>query len=235
MNMSNASQTSHFNRLSSQWWNEDGAFGVLHAMNPARIKFIKDLVVEHFPLQGLQNLNVLDVGCGGGIVCEPLARLGANVVGVDASDAAISVAKDHAKIQSLVIDYRCVDLQDIAETFDLVTCLEVVEHVDDLAKFANYLAKRLASNGILVLSTINRTWFSYMVGIVGAEYLTRKVPVGTHDWHKFVEPAQLVAIMEGQGLKAICLKGLNYSLRQGDWCLGGRLNMNYLAGFMKRG
>ncbi len=235
MNMSNASQTSHFNRLSSQWWNEDGAFGVLHAMNPARIKFIKDLVVEHFPLQGLQNLNVLDVGCGGGIVCEPLARLGAHVVGVDASDTAITVAKDHAKIQNLAIDYRCVDLQDIAETFDLITCLEVVEHVDDLAKFANDLEKRLAPKGILVLSTINRTWFSYMVGIVGAEYLTRKVPVGTHDWHKFVEPAQLVAIMEGQGLKAICLKGLNYSLRQGDWCLGGRLNMNYLAGFMKRG
>jgi 2-polyprenyl-6-hydroxyphenyl methylase/3-demethylubiquinone-9 3-methyltransferase len=202
-------------------------------MNPVRIKFIKNLVNEYFPTQGLQNLKVLDVGCGGGIACEPLARLGANVTGIDASEEAIDVAKDHANAQGLEIDYCCADLKDLDQTFDLITCLEVVEHVDDLPVFLSNLAARLSSKGLLVLSTINRTWFSYLVGIVGAEYLTRKVPVGTHDWHKFVEPAQLVELIEPLGLRAISLKGLNYSVLNREWHMEGSLKMNYLAGFLK--
>ena len=233
MNVSNASQTNHFDELSSQWWNESGAFGVLHAMNPKRIKFIKDLANKHFPPHGLKNLKIIDVGCGGGIACEPLARLGANVTGIDASKAAISVAKEHAISQNLTINYTCADIKDISDTFDLITCLEVVEHVDDLPKFANHLVQRLNSNGLLVLSTINRTWFSYLVGIVGAEYLTRMVPVGTHDWHKFVEPAKLIELFESTGLKPVSLKGLNYSTLKQEWKLGDNLKMNYLAGFLK--
>ncbi len=233
MSVSNASQTIHFDNLAPQWWDESGAFGVLHAMNPARIRFIKDLATRHFPLNGLQNLNVLDVGCGGGIICEPLARLGAKMMGIDASGAAITVAREHALEQNLAIDYHCLDVKDLDQTFDLITCLEVVEHVDDLKSFAQDLVQKLKINGVLVLSTLNRTWFSYLVGIVGAEYLTRKVPVGTHDWHKFIEPAQLVTLMEANGLQAISLKGLNYKVVSGEWRLGGRLNMNYLAGFLK--
>jgi 2-polyprenyl-6-hydroxyphenyl methylase/3-demethylubiquinone-9 3-methyltransferase len=233
MNVSNAPQAAYFNELAGQWWDESGAFGVLHAMNPVRIKFIKNLVNEYFPTQGLQNLKVLDVGCGGGIACEPLARLGAKVTGIDASEAAIDVAKDHATAQGLEIDYLCSDLKDINQTFDLITCLEVVEHVDDLPIFLSNLATRLNSKGLLVLSTINRTWFSYLVGIVGAEYLTRKVPVGTHDWHKFIEPAQLVELIEQLGLRAISLKGLNYSVLNREWHMEGDLKMNYLAGFLK--
>lgn len=233
MNVSNASQTAHFNDLAGQWWDESGAFGVLHAMNPIRIKFIKDLANAHFLPHGLQNLKVIDVGCGGGIACEPLARLGASVTGIDASEVAIGVAKDHASAQDLAIDYRCTDLKDLNETFDLITCLEVVEHVDDLPIFLSNLAARLNPKGLLVLSTMNRTWFSYLVGIVGAEYLTRKVPVGTHDWHKFVEPAQLVELIEPLGLRAISLKGLNYSVLNREWHIGGNLKMNYLAGFLK--
>lgn len=235
MNVSNASQTIYFDNLASQWWDESGAFGVLHAMNPARVKFIKDLATKHFAPNALQNLNVLDVGCGGGIICEPLARLGAKVVGIDASAAAITSANDHAFEQNLAIDYHCMDVKDLGQTFDLVTCLEVVEHVDDLGLFAKDLAQKLNPGGVLVLSTLNRTWLSYLVGIVGAEYLTRKVPIGTHDWHKFIEPAQLVTLMEEVGLQAISLKGLNYSVMDAEWRLGASLQMNYLAGFLKVG
>lgn len=233
MNVSNAPQTNHFDNLGNQWWDESGAFGVLHAMNPLRISFIKNLADSCFP-DGLKNLKVLDVGCGGGIACEPLARLGANVTGIDASKAAIAVAREHADSQKLKITYECADIKDLNETFDVVTCLEVVEHVDDLSKFASDLVQKLNPNGLLVLSTINRTWFSYLVGIVGAEYLTRKIPIGTHDWHKFIEPAQLVEIFESLGLKAVDLKGLNYSIMGQEWELGGDLKMNYLAGFLKQ-
>lgn len=233
MNVSNAPQTNHFDELGNQWWDESGAFGILHAMNLARIGFIKRLAGAYFPPNGLQHLKALDVGCGGGIACEPLARLGAIVTGIDASNDAIKAAKEHADLQNLSIHYECADIKDINETFDLITCLEVVEHVDNLPKFANDLVQRLNKNGLLVLSTINRTWFSYLVGIVGAEYLTRKVPVGTHDWNKFIEPAELVEIFESLGLKTLSLKGLNYSVICQEWQLGGNLKMNYLAGFLK--
>ncbi len=229
----NTSQTEHFDNLSSQWWNERGAFGVLHAMNPARIRFIKDTAHQHFPPNGLKNLKMLDVGCGGGIVCEPLTRLGAIVTGIDASAEAIKIAETHAHEQNLTIDYLCDDLKNLENTYDLVTCLEVVEHVDDLKTFSQDLVHKLNPDGVLILSTLNRTVFSYVVGILGAEYLTRKVPVGTHNWQKFVEPSELVALMESQGLKTISLKGLNYSLYKREWYLGGGLHMNYLAGFIK--
>lgn len=233
MKITNAPQTTHFDNLETQWWNESGAFGILHAMNPARINFIKDLASKHFPPNGLQNLKVLDVGCGGGIVCEPLARLGVNVLGIDASDRAIAVAKEHAALLNLTIDYACIDIKDLQDTFDLITCLEVIEHVDDLTLFAKNLVQRLNIGGILVLSTLHRTWFSYLFGIIGAEYITRKVPIGTHDWHKFINPAQLVTCMEELGLQAISLKGLNYSVLNSEWQLDNKPKMNYLAGFLK--
>jgi 2-polyprenyl-6-hydroxyphenyl methylase / 3-demethylubiquinone-9 3-methyltransferase len=233
MNMKNALQTDHFESLSDQWWNESGAFGVLHAMNPARIRFIKDMANQYFPPSGLRNLKVLDVGCGGGIICEPLSRLGALVKGVDASEQAILIACAHALEQNLVIDYECEDLKNIKNTYDLITCLEVVEHVDDLKIFANDLVQKLNPGGVMVLSTLNRTILSYVVGILGAEYLTRKVPIGTHNWQKFIEPSELASLMESLGLKTISLKGLNYSFYKREWQLGGNLHMNYLAGFYK--
>ena len=202
-------------------------------MNPARISFIKDMAKQHFSLDGLKNLKVLDVGCGGGIVCEPLARLGAVVTGIDASFQAVEVAKSHALEQNLDINYLCDDFKNLKNTFDIVTCLEVVEHVDDLQTFLNDLTEKLNLGGVLILSTLNRTLFSYVVGILGAEYLTRKVPVGTHNWQKFVEPSELLVLMESQGLKTISLKGLNYSVYNRKWFLGGSLRMNYLAGFFK--
>lgn len=229
--MANTSQTAHFDNLSSQWWDEHGAFGMLHAMNPARIGFIKNMAVQY--LKGLKNLKVLDVGCGGGIVCEPLTRLGAMVTGIDASTQAIEVAKAHAHEQNLGINYICKDLKNLNDTYDLITCLEVIEHVDDLKIFAQDLVQKLNPGGVLVLSTLNRTAFSYVIGILGAEYLTQKVPVGTHKWQKFIEPSELVALIESQGLKIVSLKGLNYSLYKREWYLGGRLHMNYLAGFCK--
>lgn len=231
--MENAPQTNYFNTLSNQWWSETGAFEVLHAMNPARIHFIKKLANQYFPESGLKNLSVLDVGCGGGIVCEPLARLGAKVTGIDASKQAILTARAHAFEQNLPIKYECKNVKNIKHTYDLVTCLEVVEHVSDLKAFTSDLMEKLNPRGVIVLSTLNRTFFSYVVGILGAEYLTRKIPVGTHDWQKFVEPSELVTLMENQGVNVIALEGLNYSFFKREWYLGGRLRMNYLIGFQK--
>ncbi len=231
MQTQNTSQVEHFDALSSQWWDQQGAFGVLHSMNPARVRFIKEIAGQSFTSTGLRDLQVLDVGCGGGIVCEPLARLGANVTGIDASPEAINIASSHALGQNLDIIYQCCDLSALQKSFDLITCLEVVEHVDDLKIFAHDLVRKLNPGGILILSTLNRTLLSYLVGIIGAEYLTRKVPLGTHDWKKFIEPAELVALFENFGMQVMSLKGLNYSLYKREWYLGGRLNMNYLAAF----
>lgn len=232
--MENAPQADYFNSLSNQWWSETGAFEVLHAMNPARIYFIKNLANQYFSKNGLKDLNILDVGCGGGLVCESLARLGAKVTGIDASKQAILAANAHALEQNLSIKYACRNLKDIKKTYDLVVCLEVIEHIDDLEDFAHSLVEKLSTGGIIILSTLNRTIFSYLIGILGAEYLTKKVPIGTHDWQKFVEPASLVALMESQGMQAIALEGLNYSFLKSKWYLGGHLRMNYLAGFQKK-
>ncbi len=232
--MENAPQTDYFNNLSNQWWSESGAFEVLHAMNPARIYFIKNLANQYFPKSGLRNLRVLDVGCGGGIVCEPLARLGAKLTGIDASKQAILAARAHAFEHNLSIKYECKNVKNMKNTYDLVTCLEVIEHIDDLEAFIYNLTERINTSGIIVLSTLNRTVFSYLIGILGAEYLTRKVPVGTHDWQKFVEPSELVALMENQGMRVIALEGMNYSFFRREWYLGGHLRMNYLIGFQKK-
>lgn len=232
--MEGAPQAAYFNNLADQWWVNDGAFGVLHSMNPARISFIKKLVNQFFPKNGLKNLNVLDVGCGGGIVCEPLARLGAKVTGIDASEQAILAARAHAHEYNLSIQYECKSLKDIKGSYDLVTCLEVIEHVDNLSDFIHELTKKIKVGGTLILSTLNRTVFSYVVGILGAEYIAKKVPVGTHDWQKFLEPFELISLVEKYGMKAVSLEGLNYSLLKREWYLGGQLRMNYIVGFQKK-
>ena len=225
---SNTQQTEHFDNLSDQWWNDEGAFGVLHAMNPLRIKFIKQ-VINHYSLEkDFKKLNVLDVGCGGGILCEPLARLGANVTGIDESNRAIACAKNHAAENNLKINYLNSDIGDLTDKYDLITCLEVLEHVDDVRLLCKQLTNALKTKGILVVSTINKTILSYLVGILGAEYLTGVVPVGTHDWKKFIEPARLIEIFAEYSLTPIQLSGISYSLLRKDWVLSERTNMNYI-------
>jgi len=227
------SQHSFFDQLSEQWWSESGAFALLHSMNSARIQFIKNLSEKYFLKNGLENLNILDVGCGGGIACESLARLGAEVTGIDVVERSILVARTHAVEQGLSIKYECVDLLHVKSTYDIIACLEVVEHVNDLEIFLVGLMERVNKGGIIVLSTLNRTIFSYLIGILGAEYIAAKVPVGTHNWNNFVEPSELVALMESHGMATLELKGLNYSILKDLWHLGEDLSMNYLAAFRK--
>lgn len=224
---SNTQQNEHFDNLSSQWWNESGAFGILHAMNPVRVKFIKDIVKKHLP-KDLSELTVLDVGCGGGILCEPLARLQAKVTGIDASPKAIECAKEHAIACGLNIEYINCELDNIDQKYDLITCLEMLEHVDDVELICKQLAGRLNANGVLVLSTINKTILSYLVGIVGAEYLTGMVPVGTHNWQQFIEPSSLINFFSASSISPLALKGISYSLPQRNWYLSDSFKVNYI-------
>lgn len=228
---SNTQQTEHFDNLSDQWWNESGAFGVLHAMNPLRVKFIKQAVNEHSVEKDFKKLNVLDVGCGGGILCESLARIGANVTGIDASSNAIDCAIEHAAAAGLSVNYLNCNIDNLSEKYDIITCLEVMEHVDDVKLLCKQLAAALKSKGILVVSTINKTILSYVVGILGAEYLTGMVPVGTHDWQKFIEPAQLIEIFSIYGLSPLKLNGISYSMLNRDWELSENKNVNYIIAF----
>lgn len=229
-NASNTQQNEHFDNLSSQWWNESGAFGVLHAMNPVRVKFIKDIAKKYLH-KDFGELSVLDVGCGGGILCEPLARLHANVTGIDASPKAIECATEHALASGLNIEYINCELDKIDKKYDLITCLEMLEHVNDVDLICKQLADKLKASGVLVVSTINKTILSYLVGIVGAEYLTGMVPVGTHNWQQFIEPAQLIESFSTNGLLALDLKGISYSLKQRNWQLSDNLKVNYIIAF----
>lgn len=227
------SQRNFFDQFSKHWWSESGSFEILHAMNSPRIHFIKDLIKKNFSTNKLHNIQTLDVGCGGGIACESLARLGATVTGIDTSEQAILVARTHAAEQNLDIEYECMSLCDVQKTYDLVTCLEVVEHVENLDFFIKSLTEKVNPGGILVISTLNRTTLSYLIGIVGAEYIFKKIPIGTHDWNHFIEPSELVNLIETCGMEIIDLKGINYSLLKRKWYLGNNLSMNYLAGFRK--
>ncbi len=228
INAANTKQTEHFENLSEQWWNESGAFGVLHAMNPLRVKFIKDAVQNYAVEKDFKKINLLDVGCGGGILCEALARLNANVTGIDASIKAIDCAKEHAAARGLSINYINTNVDELAKKYDLITCLEVMEHVDDVELFCQQLVSKLKTKGILVISTINKTILSYLVGILGAEYITGMVPVGTHNWLQFIEPADLINIFLKNGLSALKMSGLSYSLIKRNWYLSDSFNINYI-------
>jgi 2-polyprenyl-6-hydroxyphenyl methylase/3-demethylubiquinone-9 3-methyltransferase len=194
-----------FGRLSDEWWNPTGPMRPLHALNPVRIEYIKQQLGGD-----LAGKTILDAGCGGGLVCEPLARLRANVTGIDLSPDLITVAKDHAAQSGLDITYDATPLQSLDQTFDAVLVLEVVEHLDDPATFIRDAAARVKPGGTMVLSTLNRTLKSLALGKFAAEYVLRWVPPGTHDWKMFLKPSELVAHCEAAGLKAVDLCGLVY-------------------------
>lgn len=212
-----------FASLSQNWWDETGPMRPLHKLNPERIAYIKDRAGG-----SLSGKTVLDIGCGGGIVCEPLARLGATVTGVDVAAELIEVATTHAQSQGLTIDYKAVPLETLTEQFDIVLALEVVEHVDNPAAFIKNAAARVKPGGTIVLSTLNRTVKSLALGKYAAEYLLRWVPVGTHDWKMFLKPSELVAHCEAAGLKAVDLCGLSYNPLTDEFALNkSDLAINY--------
>jgi 2-polyprenyl-6-hydroxyphenyl methylase/3-demethylubiquinone-9 3-methyltransferase len=236
-----AAEIDRFARNAAEWWDVNGQFRTLHLIGPARLTFIRDALIRHFgrtpgwpkPLDGL---TVLDIGCGGGLVCEPLCRLGAAVTGIDPAQDNVEAARRHAEGQRLAIDYRAARVEDLAAeggTFDAVVCLEVVEHVPDPGAFLKTCAALVRPGGLMLLSTINRTVKAYLLAILGAEYVLRWLPLGTHQWERFVTPDELARHLQAAGLDAPQLRGMVYSPLADAWSLSSDTGVNYLAAAAK--
>ena len=203
----NKTEINKFDKLAAEWWNPEGSFKPLHKFNPIRIKYIKDNIIQHFNIKSknipLKNINILDVGCGGGLISVPMKKLGANVVGIDASLKNINVAKIYSKKNNLEIKYICSSPEKlkIKKKFDVLLMLEIVEHVDDINLFVKQSSKFLKKNGLMFIATLNKTLKSYVVAIIGAEYILNWLPIGTHDWEKFIKPNNLIGIAKNYKLK----------------------------------
>ena len=225
-----------FARLGAQWWDERGPMAMLHKFNPVRLGYIRDQVTAHFgrdprKLGCLTGLRMLDIGCGGGILSEPLARLGALVVGADPSETNIEVARRHAAQAGVLVDYRATTaeaLADAGERFDVVLAMEVVEHVADMPLFVRRCGEMVKPGGLMIAATLNRTLKSFALAIVGAEYVLRWLPRGTHRWDKFVTPGELEAAMIGAGLRVVDERGVVYSLLSDSWKLSNDMDVNYM-------
>ncbi|MDG3440608.1 bifunctional 2-polyprenyl-6-hydroxyphenol methylase/3-demethylubiquinol 3-O-methyltransferase UbiG [Nitrospirillum amazonense] len=226
-----------FSAIAAEWWDEAGKFRPLHKLNPVRLEYLRDRICAHFgrdPLapQPLQGLRLVDIGCGGGLLSEPLARMGADVVGIDAAERNVKTAATHAMETGTTVDYRHTTAEDLVaagETFDAVLSLEVVEHVADVPLFLDSLAALMKPEGLLVMATLNRTPKSYLMAIIGAEYVLRWLPRGTHDWRKFLKPSELAAGLRATGLTVREVMGLVYSPFNDTFRLDARdLDVNYL-------
>ena len=229
------SEIERFNRLSATWWDTQGPMRPLHVVNALRLGHVVDQIARltHKPAaDALSGLRILDVGCGGGLMSEPLARRGAQVVGVDASPGNVAAARLHAQAQGVAVDYRLGEPAQVlasGERFDVVLALEVVEHVSDVPAFVNTVAQAVAPGGLLIASTIDRTWKSFVFAIVGAEYVLRVLPRGTHQWSRFVRPTELAAAVARCGLQQQDLRGMRYLplWHRASWCQDTRVN--YIA------
>jgi 2-polyprenyl-6-hydroxyphenyl methylase/3-demethylubiquinone-9 3-methyltransferase len=235
-------EVERFGRLASDWWNPRGSMKALHRLNPVRLAYIRERVADRFErdcraLDGLAGLRVADVGCGGGLLAEPLARLGADVVGIDAAATNIEVARLHAKRSQVAVDYRCMTAEDLVgagETFDLVLAMEVVEHVVDPAPFLTSVAALVRPGGLVVVSTINRTMKAFALAIVGAEYVLGWLPRGTHQFDKFVRPEEIAAALAPAGLHEVDRRGVVYDPFRDEWRLGRDVDVNYMMAFAGR-
>lgn len=239
MNSVDADEIARFSKVASQWWDENGAFRPLHRLNPARLDFIRSHAIDHFAgrvngaaLRPFEGLTAIDLGCGGGLISEPLARMGFDVTGIDADETAISVARDHASEQGLAIDYRVTTAEAMCtdgQQADIVLALEIVEHVADVPGFLESVTKLVAPGGLLIMSTLNRTPKGFLLGIVAAEYILRWVPRGTHQWRKFLRPSELAAGLRDHDFEPCALSGLVFNpLRQCFSLSADDLDVNYI-------
>jgi 2-polyprenyl-6-hydroxyphenyl methylase/3-demethylubiquinone-9 3-methyltransferase len=231
-----AAEIDRFERLAASWWDPEGPSKPLHRLNPARIGFIRDRLIAHFARDAMAirpfgGLSLLDVGCGGGLVTEPMARMGFDVTGIDAAAGHLPVATAHAAAEGLAIEYRCCSAEDLVAggaSYDCVLALEIVEHVSNPPAFLGALGRLVRPGGAVILSTLNRTPKSFALGIVAAEYILGWVPRGTHRWRKFLKPSELAAAARAAGLRPTELAGLLYDPATGGWSIGRDLGMNYL-------
>jgi len=234
-------EIAHFSRIADEWWSETGKFAPLHRMNPLRIEYIRDKILKHFqpptpkPQTPLTGISLLDIGCGGGLISEPMARLGASVTAIDAGEKNINVAKLHAQKSWLDIDYRCESAEELSANnpqplFDVILALEIIEHVADLELFIKAATALLKPNGLIILSTLNRTPKSYALAIIGAEYILRWLPIGTHTWKKFLRPSELVNLLENNNLDIREIMGMIFNPITKKWKLDARdLAVNYIV------
>ena len=235
----NKKEIEKFSKMAEEWWDPNGKFKPLHKFNPIRIRYIKDNIINHFNLKDkskpLNKINILDIGCGGGLLSEPMSRLGANVVGIDASEKNIKIAKMHATKNNLKIEYKNTSPENLKtnKKFDVILNMEIVEHVEDVNFFIKSCSKLLKKNGIMFVATLNKTLKSYVFGIIGAEYIMRWLPIGTHDWEKFVNPDDLIAISKKNNLTVQKLDGMKYNLIKDQWTLSNDKSVNYISIFNK--
>jgi 2-polyprenyl-6-hydroxyphenyl methylase/3-demethylubiquinone-9 3-methyltransferase len=230
-------EVARFSRLSGQWWDARGPMAPLHKFNPIRLAYIRDRVAAHFGrdatrLDSLAGLRVLDIGCGAGILSEPLARLGATLVGIDPSESNIAVAQHHAAQSELAIDYRATTAEALAaagERFEVVLAMEVIEHVADPGLFVEVAADLVKPGGLLFVATLNRTIKSFALAIVGAEYILRWLPRGTHQWDKFITPNELEIAIEQSGMRVTDESGMMYNLLADRWQLTADMDVNYMV------
>tara|TARA_B100001248_G_scaffold40335_1_gene25781 strand:+ start:3054 stop:3782 length:729 start_codon:yes stop_codon:yes gene_type:complete len=239
INTINKKEIEKFSKIAEEWWNPRGKFKPLHKFNPIRISYIKDNIIKSLKLKNqkkpLQKVSILDVGCGGGLLSEPMKKLGAEVVGIDASEKNIQVAKLHAKKNNLDINYFCASPENFTKKmkFDVVLNMEIVEHVEDVDFFLRSSAKLLKRGGIMFVATLNKTLKSYLFAIIGAEYILRWLPIGTHEWEKFVKPQDLIEILKKYDLKLDCLDGMKLNLIKDQWNISSDKSVNYIGKFIK--
>ena len=236
----NKEEIQKFSRLAEEWWDVNGKFKPLHMFNPIRIEYITDNIKKYFKIKKdkshyLEGLNILDIGCGGGLICEPMARLGAKVTGIDASNKNINVAKLHSKKNGLNINYLNASpesLNDI-DKFDIILNLEVVEHVENVNLYIRSCYKLLKKKGLMFTATLNRSFISYIKAIIGAEYILRWLPIGTHDWNKFIKPEELEKFLSQEKFSTWDIKGLKFNPLSNKWKKSSDLSVNYIISSFK--
>ena len=236
----NKEEIQKFSKLANEWWDVNGKFKPLHMFNPIRIEYITEQIKQHFKINDnktnfLNGLNILDIGCGGGLISEPMARLGGKVTGIDASEKNIKVAKIHSEKNNLKINYinKSPEQLDNTEKFDVILNLEIVEHVDNVGLYIKSCYNLLKKDGIMFTATLNRSLVSYLKAIIGAEYILRWLPIGTHDWNKFLKPEELEKILQNEKFSTVDIKGLEFNPILSKWKKSDNLSVNYIISSSK--